>query len=186
MYNMTFIVEGIVIKKQKLKEFDRKYTIFTKINGKIEVIAKGSNKINSKLASKLEIFTHSKFMLAHSKIKYRLCQVQNLNNFNYLRKDFKKYFIASKICYFADVFTKIQDPEPRVFFLILETFNLLKTSSNLELLLNFLIKYTKILGVDIKSKIKLKNNKLYKNFSEKEIKEIIIFLEDYLNFEFSI
>lgn len=61
---------GFVIKRVNLGEADRFVTLFTKNNGKIEVLAKGVRKISSKRASHIELLNLINFNSVKTSRKY--------------------------------------------------------------------------------------------------------------------
>ena len=54
--SQTYTTEGIILKRKDYQENDRLFTIYSKDYGKIDLIAKGTKKISSKLNSYLEPF----------------------------------------------------------------------------------------------------------------------------------
>lgn len=75
---MTFLTEAIILKKAHYGDFDRYYFLLTKELGKIKVLAKSANKINSKLASHLEPFSLSLLMIAPGQNCFRLAAAKNI------------------------------------------------------------------------------------------------------------
>ena len=59
----NILVEGIVLHSNDYKDYDKIITIFTKDFGKMQFLAKGVRKINSKNRSSIDIFTYGEYLL---------------------------------------------------------------------------------------------------------------------------
>lgn len=60
-------VEGIITSRKNIGEADKLLTIFSKEEGKIKAVARGSRKIKSRLASQIELFDIGTFQLVEGK-----------------------------------------------------------------------------------------------------------------------
>jgi DNA repair protein RecO (recombination protein O) len=60
----TYTDEGIVLRRLDYGETDRILTVLTRQHGKIGVIAKGARRPQSRLASRTDLFVHSRMQLA--------------------------------------------------------------------------------------------------------------------------
>lgn len=60
-------LEGIIISRKNIGEADKLLAIFTKEEGKIKAVARGSRKIKSRLASQIELFDTGNFQLVEGK-----------------------------------------------------------------------------------------------------------------------
>ena len=68
----TRTIEGIVLSRSNFGEADRLLTVFSREEGKVRVLAKGSRKIKSKLAPHIEPFTVGNYFLAEGRSFYIL------------------------------------------------------------------------------------------------------------------
>lgn len=83
----TYTTEGIVLKRRDYLENDRLFVIYSKDYGKMEVLAKGTKKISSKLNSYLEPFYLVKVMIAKGKVFDKLANCNLLKSYQNLRND---------------------------------------------------------------------------------------------------
>lgn len=72
---------GFVVKRVNLGEADRFVTLFTKNNGKIEVLAKGVRKINSRRSSHIELLNLINFNSVKTSKNYILTEVDLVSAF---------------------------------------------------------------------------------------------------------
>jgi DNA repair protein RecO (recombination protein O) len=119
---VKYRTEGIIFKKENLGENDQLFKIFTKNFGKIEVLGKGIRKISSKLKSGMEIFYLSEIEFVQGKIHKTLTDAICLEKFQNLRKNLKKLAIAYKISEDLENFIKGEEPDEKIWKLLLEVF----------------------------------------------------------------
>jgi len=78
----TYQCQAIVIRSRCYGEADKILTIFSDHFGKISVLAKGVRRILSKMSGHLQLFSHSKFLLASGKTWDRIIGVEEIKNFS--------------------------------------------------------------------------------------------------------
>jgi DNA repair protein RecO (recombination protein O) len=83
----TYTTTGIILKRRDYQENDRLFCLYTKDFGKIEVVARGTKKITSKLKGYLEPFYLVKFMIAKGKVIDKLANCNTIKNYENLRND---------------------------------------------------------------------------------------------------
>lgn len=81
----TFNTVGIVLRRNDYMENDRLFIIYTKDYGKIEVVAKGTKRILSKLNPHLEPITHLKMMVAKGRGFDKLANAVTIDAFDDLK-----------------------------------------------------------------------------------------------------
>ena len=93
----SFRVEGIVIKRKDFGEADRILTVFTRHQGKIQVIAKGVRKINSRRSAHVELLNHCILNIHEAKLPI-LTEAEALNHFSPLKNQYSilKPVVASR------------------------------------------------------------------------------------------
>lgn len=145
---MLHKVEGIVLRQVKFKESDKILTIFTRKNGKIQVIAKGARNPKNKLIACTQNFCHSEFILYKGKNLYRLNQGDIINSFYSIREDLVKLAYCTYISELTDIATVEEEQNEKLFGLLLKTLEVLtKTKDNYESLIRaFEIKYLSFIG----------------------------------------
>ncbi len=62
----SFSVEGLVLKRRSVGEYDRFITLFTKTHGKLNILAKGIRKIGSRRSGSMELFNQVKVSLTEN------------------------------------------------------------------------------------------------------------------------
>lgn len=80
---------GFVLRRINFGDSDRYITIFSKNNGKLEVVAKGVRKITSRRGASLELLNLIEFQTVKSSKNYILAEVQLVDSFNQLKKELK-------------------------------------------------------------------------------------------------
>jgi len=119
--------QGLILKKEDRGEANQLFSVYTKDFGKLEVLAKAIRKISSKLRTGAEIFYLSEIEFIQGKAHKTLTDAIPIEKFTNLRKDLKGLTIAYKISETLDNLVKGQEPDEKIWQLLLETFNRLNT-----------------------------------------------------------
>jgi len=82
---MTYRLTGIVIRRRPLREADRLYTVYTRERGKVELLAQGTRKIQSKLSGTLEMLSVLNIQAARGKVMDRLTAAEAVESFPDIR-----------------------------------------------------------------------------------------------------
>ncbi len=114
-------VEAVVIAHKEYGEADRFVRIFTQETGKLNTLAKGVRKIQSRKAAHLEPFTHAALVLARGQTFWIITQAETLHAFPAIRDDLNKTTDASYIMELVDKVSTEGQPEPSLFRLTLES-----------------------------------------------------------------
>ncbi len=117
--------EGIIIKKENLRESDQLFTIYTKEFGKLEILGKAIRKIQSKLRSGADIFYLSELEFIQGKRYKILTEAQALEKFTVARKDLARLKILHKTCTLSDNLIRGQQKDPAVWQLLLDVFQII-------------------------------------------------------------
>ena len=128
----TYYTEGIILKRQNVRESDKIVTIYTKDYGKIQALAKGSRKIKSKLAGSLEPFFYTRLMLAHGRNIDKIASSEVIENFSKLREDLSKINLSSYIVDLLDRLTKVHHGDTIIFNLLRQTFLVLENKNRIK------------------------------------------------------
>lgn len=121
--------KGFIFKKENRGEGDQLFKIYTKDFGRVEVLGKGIRKISSKLRAAAEIFSLSEIEFIQGKTGKTLTDTILIDKFLKLKGDLKRLTIARKIGDLLGDFLKEQEPDNKVWKLILGTFRKLDDSS---------------------------------------------------------
>ena len=168
---------GLILAKRDRGEADQLFTVYTRDFGKLEVLGKAIRKISSKLRSGVEIFYLSEIEFIQGKIYKTLTDVLLIKKFQNLKKNLERLDIAYGISEDLDNFVRGEEPDKKIWQLILEVFERLNNSQlttyNLQLIYYYFFwNFISILGYKPElyfcpsCQKKLKPEKLY--FSAKE------------------
>jgi DNA repair protein RecO (recombination protein O) len=143
--------KGFILKKTDRGEADQLFTIYTKDFGKLEILGKAIRKTSSKLRGGMEIFYLSDIEFIQGKTHKTLTDAILIERFNNLRNSLKRLAIAYKISEVFDSLVVGQEPDKKLWKLLIEVFgrlNSLETeNSKLEILYYyFLWNFLSILG----------------------------------------
>ena len=121
----------MIVKKEDRGEADQLFTVYTKEFGRLEILGKAIRKINSKLRSGADIFYLSDIEFIQGKGYKTLIDAFLIEKFESLEKDLKKLKIAYQISDALDDLIKGQEPDEKIWQLLMETFKKLN-SPNLK------------------------------------------------------
>ena len=96
---MTYLNDtGFVVKRVNLGEADRFVTLFTRNNGKVEVLAKGVRKITSRRSSHIELLNLVKFNSVRTAKNFILTEIELLNSYEGRKDTLKQCVVAFLVC----------------------------------------------------------------------------------------
>jgi len=114
----TYRSVAVILKRQDFKEYDRLLTVYTEKMGKIEVVARGTKKIQSKLAGHLEPFCLTDLMVARGRYRDRVAGSVILEDFNQLKSSFEGIVLAGYFNEVVDLLTRSHQVDQNTFSLI--------------------------------------------------------------------
>lgn len=115
--------EGIVLRTRNLGEADRIITLYTREQGKVDCVARGSRRTRSRLLGGTQLFTHGRYMLYSGRSLDSLNQAEIKESFARLREDLVKMGYASYLAELLDVVTEPGEPSEDIFHLILDAYH---------------------------------------------------------------
>jgi len=118
---------GLIFKKEERGEFDQLLSVFSKDFGKLEILGKGIKKISSKLRAGMEIFYLSEIEFIQGKRYKTLTDALKIEKFENLRKDLKRLAVAYKISEDLDNLVGGEEPDEKIWQLLVEVFQKLNT-----------------------------------------------------------
>jgi DNA repair protein RecO (recombination protein O) len=125
----TYLIDGLILNKEDFKDYDIKYTIYTRGYGKLTAIAKGAKKITSKLNSHLEFFMLSKIMIANGKSVKRVAGAQITESYGSINSDIEKRVIALYFFECINLLIKNDFEDDYVFELLVSFLNFLNNNN---------------------------------------------------------
>jgi len=167
----TYITKVIILKCFSFRENDSKIIVYSRDRGKLELVARGTKKISSKLAGHIEPISLSDIMVVRGKQYDYIGSAVSNSCYRAIKSDLDKLQIAGKA---IRIFNKLVRPEQKdedIYILLQDFFNEINKkdlSVDYELLYNFFIlKLLVILGygpelyycAECRQKVKPEGNK---------------------------
>src|SRR3989338_2786561 len=157
---MTYKATGFIISKRFSREHDRIFTIYTKEYGKIEALAQGVLKLESKLAGNLELLSKASLLIARGRVFDRVAGIDVEERFADIKKNLQKLVVALHSAEILHGMVHEKAPDASLFALLEDFFEELntlseKTETRRALYLShlFIIKLSLILGYRSNSRV---------------------------------
>jgi len=146
-------MSSIILSRRDFREYDQIISVYTKDEGKRELLARGIKKITSKNAAHCEPFSVVDIEIAHGKEIDHLTKVQPVEYFAGIRNDLQKSLMAGYVVSLLDTLVHEKERDERLFdhtlswlqFLNLSIFQ----SFNLSLLDGYIVILLHCLGFSI-------------------------------------
>lgn len=117
----VYKAEAIVLRQQTLGESDRIITLFTREHGKMRASARGIRRPTSRLAGRIEPFTHVRLLLARGRTFDVIAQAEIIRAFAGVRGDLLRSAYAAYVVELVDRGLPERDRNDEAFALIRET-----------------------------------------------------------------
>lgn len=147
---MTYKIQGIIIGKKDYRDVDRLFTFYTFERGKIQVLAQGTRKIESKLSGNLELLNYCMCTIAKGRMLDRIATVDMIDAFQPIKDTFNKLTTALYCFEIFNQLVKWEERDESLFVLLvdfLETLKKTERRSSLMVLSNlFILKLFSVLG----------------------------------------
>jgi DNA repair protein RecO (recombination protein O) len=127
---LHYKTQGIVVKKENRGESDRLFTVYTKNFGKIEISGKAIRKISSKLRSAIDVFYLSELEFIQAKNRKTLTDAILIDGFKNLKEDLSRWETACRISKLIEDFVRGQEPDQKIWELLLFSFKKLNGLKN--------------------------------------------------------
>ena len=173
---MTYLNDtGFVVKRVNLGEADRFVTLYTKNNGKMEVLAKGVRKISSRRSSHIELLNLIRFNSIKTAKNFIMTEVELVNSFEKRKNTLKQCEVAFLVCELIDSLCPFGQVNQELFVKVYEFLS----SGGIEDqdLLQFETSILSILGywdVERKFNTEEESRKFIESLIEKKIKSRVI------------
>ncbi len=122
----VYKAEGVVLGRHSLGEADRVLDLFTREFGRLRAKAKAVRRTTSRLAGKLEPFSHAHFLLARGRALDVVTQVEVVDSHTGLREDLNRLGYAWLVADLTLQLVPEAEPHPPVFGLLLAGLELLQ------------------------------------------------------------
>jgi len=113
--------EGVVLRTRDLAEADRLVIMYTPDRGKHQTIAQNARRPRSRLAAGIQPFTRALYLCWRGRSLDGISQVEVIEGFPPLRTNLERLAAATYACELIDVVTQENDPQPRLFALLVFT-----------------------------------------------------------------
>lgn len=133
----TFRSEAIILRRSDFGEADRLLTLYTHEFGKIQAIAKGARKPQSRKTGHVELFMRSKCFFARGRDLNILTQAELVEAYAALREDLIKATYASYAVELLDRFTVEEDKNMQLYDLLADTLKQLTSDVDVLLVARF-------------------------------------------------
>jgi DNA repair protein RecO (recombination protein O) len=133
----TYRTESIVLRRSDFGEADRLLTLYSREFGKIQAIAKGARKPQTRKSGHVELFMRTNFLIAKGKNIDIVTQAELVEAYAPLREDLVRTTYASYIGELLDRFTAEEDRDLRKYNLLADGLRWLAMSDNLLLAARF-------------------------------------------------
>ncbi len=136
MRERIYRTETLILRRTNLGEADRLLLVATPA-GKRRIVAKGVRKTSSRIAGHIELFTHTRMLLAIGRNLDIITQSEVVNAFPTLRNDLDRLGCAYYVAELYDRFTQEEEENQALFRLLIATCAALDTSPHIDLVLRF-------------------------------------------------
>ncbi|MBU0579626.1 MAG: DNA repair protein RecO [Candidatus Margulisbacteria bacterium] len=160
-------VESINIKSFNLGEADKIITLYSKEQGKIRAVAKGSRRIKSRFGGRLELFVQNQLLLAEGKQLDQISQAETINSFYTLREKMETLTTGSYFVWLIDKATEEKHPNVKLYELLLDSLISLQQAKNIaDIRKNFQRRFLEIEGIMPNIGPDLKENVFQEHFGD--------------------
>lgn len=129
--------EAVILRRHDFGEADKLLTIYTPWFGKMRVLAKGVRKPTSRKAGHVELFTHSRLLIAKGKSLDIVTQAETINAFLPIRVELALTSYSYYVAELVDRFTEDGEENRRLFDLLVNALSWLGDAEDTDLLLRY-------------------------------------------------
>lgn len=133
----VYRTKGFVLKRMDLGEADKILTIYTPLSGKLRAVAKGVRRPGSRLGGHVDDFAYADMLLARGRELDVVTQSQTIDTFRQLREELWRASSGYYVSELVDSFNEERSENQGLFDLLVSTFRLLASESDLATVLRF-------------------------------------------------
>ncbi|MFH1711623.1 MAG: DNA repair protein RecO [Patescibacteria group bacterium] len=151
----TVKTEGIVLRVDPLREYDRRYKMLTPEFGKIEFVGRGAQKEKAKLAAHLEPFAVVDVEIVRGRRSTTVISVERQKPFRQIASNLDRRLLAQSSLTLLDRYTREDDQDEALYGMLLDWLNFLDQDIELGparrafLLSGFVMRCFKYLGYNV-------------------------------------
>ncbi len=155
---------AIVLSRRDFRENDQVISVYTREQGKLELLARGIKKIISKNSAHVEPFSVIDIDLAQGKELNYLTKVQPIEYFGHIRRDFDKSMMAQYVVELIDRLIHVGEVDERLFDLLHNWLGVVSTGQlskvNCQLLVDgYIVTLLHCLGFSLSQDERMKDRK---------------------------
>jgi len=144
-------IKGITISSYPYKEKDRVIIIFSDKLGKIKAIIRSVRSLNSKRSGLSDEFLYEKILIYQKRNRFTITDVSLIDAFVEARAKIENYKVLLYIKELIILLTPYEQPDNKIFSLILNTLSTLESTDNPDtLLISFILYLLKYVGYPVK------------------------------------
>ncbi|MEA3398882.1 MAG: DNA repair protein RecO [Patescibacteria group bacterium] len=128
----TYTAQAIILNRQSFRENDSRVIVYTKDQGKLELVARGTKKILSKMAGHLEPINLTDIMVIKGKNFDYIGGAVNQEAYYNIKSDLAKLEIAGKGLRFFNQLVKLELSDKLIFNLLISYFDTLNSSKKID------------------------------------------------------
>lgn len=145
----TYTAEAVVLRRRNLGEADSIFTVFSLEAGKFDAIAKGVRKTRSHMRGHLEPLSRSRFLLARGRTLDVFTQAETVSSYRAVREDLDRSAEALYCAELADRLTAEHEPQPEVYWLLVELLAALDAGAPLQVTRLFETRLLAVVGYEV-------------------------------------
>jgi DNA repair protein RecO (recombination protein O) len=114
----TFFTKAFIIKREPWRERDSRIVVYTLERGKLELVARGTKKLLSKLASHIEPITLVDLMVIKGRQVDYVGSAVSQESFQAIKNDLERIFLVGETLNKFDHLVKLGEPDKKIFLLL--------------------------------------------------------------------
>ena len=142
----TYTDQGFTFKQTNINEADIILSVFTKHNGRVDAVAKGSRKILSKKRGNFDLLSLSKFSFYKGRNLDIVTEVELITSYSQIKPKLFDTYIALFLCEILDIYLKIGEINKKLFLLLTNLLDGLNIDNSSFLISSFIFKLLQIEG----------------------------------------
>jgi DNA repair protein RecO (recombination protein O) len=131
----SYRTEGIVIKRKDFQEADRILTVFTRYQGKINIVAKGVRRIKSRRSPHVELLNQSILNIYEARMPI-LTEAETIYHYSLIKNDLKRAGYAFYICELLDSLLAERQESREIYDLTQKTLLKLEREEDIKILIS--------------------------------------------------
>lgn len=129
----SYKTDAVVLKRINFGETDKLVTVFTRMQGKKVLLAKGVRKVHSKKAPHLELFSHVSLFIHKGRNLDIVTEAYTIDSYQLLRNNLSRVAYAYKIVELLDRLCTIEEIHFKIYQKLIQVLKLIRDMPELDL-----------------------------------------------------